>query len=634
MTRLRIFPLSSLIFAVCVCTSILLGLNPVSLDFFSANSASVSSGWASSVHITTNASALVRLDSLLAKLVDSVGKGATSLESVPFGNTLPSMLYLTYYATGATGLVLLLYLVCGSICLALSIAVATTTILLSLFQYDLLVAGSFCWFPALISIIALALRNQCQFLIKLGLCSYFAYRLCQAGGYSALLLNPLALTFAYIVIPNNQESRKRLRPVLMAIAIPTLYLACTAPLPTLPDYSAFDHVVPDDGIEGTIYPLVTTAYAIPNIDRIFLREALAGITLYISMAWGFLALVAFRNKNKLLSYAALISGLVLVWDIFPREDFVHIGPVATIARLVPFQLFSPLIVSLLAASITLLPTLLISVISSTVQRSVLACCLAAIPLLLPKYPVLTRPDAASARNDYLQKKSLGELDTPTQIRFEKALLSPSYPVINHYGLASLNDPRIITEADFRAAKKFSAIANASSSGGTDGVDGLLKTRAGARWYTGKGPMQGSEWVHVYLPTPVKLRGVKLSADEFHTDFPRGLRIATLPSCNQPAKDFAPDVTLYNEQINEPSWQGSLGFTKSGHPYLTPQGVVKAYFRYDVTTQCLLIQQTGKSDFFDWSIANLQLLASDIVIAESVVTQSQDVSRQQTRKILP
>ena len=70
------------------------------------------------------------------------------------------------------------------------------------------------------------------------------------------------------------------------------------------------------------------------------------------------------------------------------------------------------------------------------------------------------------------------------------------------------------------------------------------------------------------------------------------------------------ILIYTEAIHIPTWQGSIGFTHDDYPYLHTPSLVKVYFPKPILSQCVLVQQLGKTDVYDWSIARIRLLRAD------------------------
>ncbi|MCB0338967.1 MAG: hypothetical protein KDD53_05155, partial [Bdellovibrionales bacterium] len=60
----------------------------------------------------------------------------------------------------------------------------------------------------------------------------------------------------------------------------------------------------------------------------------------------------------------------------------------------------------------------------------------------------------------------------------------------------------------------------------------------------------------------------------------------------------------------PKWLGSAKFTRDGYPYYAGQSKVKIVFAESQRVQCLRIEQTGKSNNFDWSVSDLKLLTTN------------------------
>ena len=118
------------------------------------------------------------------------------------------------------------------------------------------------------------------------------------------------------------------------------------------------------------------------------------------------------------------------------------------------------------------------------------------------------------------------------------------------------------------------------------IDGDLATR-----WPGHGPQRPGMHLEIDLGRPSLVSGVRLDAGEFVHDFPRGLRVE--------ARGEAGAWVAVSEL---PHTYRGLSL-RGGHVHLGPESVVEVRFA-PVETSGLRIVQTGTSERFDWSVAEL------------------------------
>src|SRR5690606_19832330 len=125
---------------------------------------------------------------------------------------------------------------------------------------------------------------------------------------------------------------------------------------------------------------------------------------------------------------------------------------------------------------------------------------------------------------------------------------------------------------------------------------LSKSDLTKRWGTGLGKQLGNEWLAIRLETPWFVDSVLLLAPNFSSDFPRGVRLSGLPSCTSSQELFERERVVLFER--EP-WRGSIYLTDDGLPYLTHESTVHITLEEATPLQCLLIEQIGRNENFDW-----------------------------------
>jgi hypothetical protein len=126
---------------------------------------------------------------------------------------------------------------------------------------------------------------------------------------------------------------------------------------------------------------------------------------------------------------------------------------------------------------------------------------------------------------------------------------------------------------------------------------LLDKLGHPRWHTTK--QTGSEWLHIYFDKPITLNAIAIETGSYPTDFPRGLKISGAENCGNQTINSTTGLN-YSKLEEIAPWNGSLSLTSTGLPYLSPEGIVKIYFQNPINIHCLLIEQTGEDNYFDWS----------------------------------
>jgi hypothetical protein len=141
----------------------------------------------------------------------------------------------------------------------------------------------------------------------------------------------------------------------------------------------------------------------------------------------------------------------------------------------------------------------------------------------------------------------------------------------------------------------------------DKVDQIFLQKNQTRWSTKPISQLGNEWLEVHLSSSVKnLKGIEISNPAFIGDYPRGIEVLVGKSNN----GTCDSLTL---AYKEPWWRGSVENLPNGIRYLTTQNIVKLYFTQpeyqlpsDKEFSCILVKQTGKDPFYEWSVQGFNL----------------------------
>ncbi|MCB0311311.1 MAG: hypothetical protein KDD42_08750, partial [Bdellovibrionales bacterium] len=389
--------------------------------------------------------------------------------------------------------------------------------------------------------------------------------------------------------------------VLMMTAVCALYFSG---VPAVPAYPALSHVVPDDGLPGMIRPLIGPDAPIPLIDREFSKNILALPALLI-----FIASVLLRILNNARSSAGLISCAIclsgLVWlDAFPTEGLAQIAPLAALQRIVPHYFFFELGSIVLAASITLLgvaassrtskfpafPSMLIVafIVTSQARGNV-------------NLPVLNHPQAAAVFQAGLHDAGK-DADRRMHI-----IQSPSYAVVRSQGLWLLDDIQQLQSLGQISKRRKNLELKFSDNDSDAAFRKVFDHNLNTRWSSSTGMQSGNEWIAIRLLSPQSVRGLDLATGEYGSDFPRGLRVYGFETC----EDLPTPATRQDYKskilINVPHWPGRIDFSPAGFPYYDGQSNVRIWFKENVYVSCLLVQQIGRSETFEWSVAEIQVL---------------------------
>ncbi len=134
----------------------------------------------------------------------------------------------------------------------------------------------------------------------------------------------------------------------------------------------------------------------------------------------------------------------------------------------------------------------------------------------------------------------------------------------------------------------------SGSPGSADTGALLDGRLDTRWAT-RAPQKHGDWLQVDLPEPTLLVGVDLDLGPYRQDYPRGLALEIARDDGSweliPATPFV---------IGPLRWAGT---------HLLREGAERVALRFSpLRIRSLRLIQTGADPVFDWSVAELRLLA--------------------------
>ncbi len=374
--------------------------------------------------------------------------------------------------------------------------------------------------------------------------------------------------------------------LLTLLLLPALWSTFHLPEAAMPDYPASARVVPDDGVPGHVHPLLGSGPKVPIIDRASLRGFFAPwCASFLLLAVLNILQALRRNAGCTALTAAVISCcgfFVLCWDVYLPETLALIGPLAAMQRLIPGLLFlSP---HAFIFGLSLLGMLLLQAQSPRSWLTPVLCsfCVLTTRLLIP-FPC---PQSVAT-------------EIPASDPGRAIALSPSAAVLKKAGTWILKDRRVASWQSLSDAAPDVVITSWPEARPKQ-IKHLFDQRTRSRWSLFRGKQNADEKLCLNFSRPLSLSGIELSTGDFVADFPRGLRISTVSNCE------APDKAVTSTIVDYPRWEGPVQFTVRGYPYFGGQSNVRVIFPKTVEATAILVEQTGVSSNFDWSVAEIFL----------------------------
>ncbi|MFM1846801.1 MAG: hypothetical protein RL417_275 [Pseudomonadota bacterium] len=560
-------------------------------EVFPATGLTAAAPWFPLTHLGSNASIPWRFDPFLARL------------ALLCPSPLDALLgfQLLFYCLGLTTVCLLIAPSVG-----LRSAIVTALIaggaLLHLFARDVLVFGALVWWPWIIVALLQASRTPLNrafpFFVIL---FFFSLRATKSGNLLSPFIIGLGVVLALML------SRSNGRPVggstiigVLAAFIPFLITPIFTEIGAPPDYPPYARFVSPEGTTGFVRALVGSDREIPTIDRSVLAAGYTGVSfaLLLISAWGWL-LTRKQRPSLPVATACLTAATVLafsaVWDT-ALGDNGAIGPLRSIARIVPELGFAPLIPLAVGSAFTLL-----LMVFTVCQR--ITPIIAAVGLIIlsdfrgvPPSVSLTAPPGTVQGIDQKTARDIGLLvlnsADPTADLLVRNLLSPSAALAIRDEIGGTLRPTDHSPGSFESAAPF--IARIEASHGRERVAALIDGNPKTRWSPQRGRQFGDEWLKIYLKQPERLTGLALELGDFFSDSPGG--IAVLPC--EPERG-APLLTV-------PRWLGPIRRTPGGYLFYGEERDVSLHFKESAPLSCIELRQTASHRPFDWSIAELGL----------------------------
>ncbi|HMO01373.1 MAG TPA: hypothetical protein PKD37_04435 [Oligoflexia bacterium] len=496
-----------------------------------------------------------------------------------------------------------------SVVSSIAIGIAVTSIT----RFDKVALQATAWLPLVTAFLLVNKNSSYRSPTFLILLIYFLYRLFVAAGFFSPLVAIAVFFLVFLIYP--QKNSQELKLLISLVAISTIYVLLSLNLPSLPDYPNFARVVPDDGLPGNITPLITANPIVQIVDRsaeIMIAKysliALLPVTLalLLSIIRGY---ATFNQKNfspKIIILFLAMIGIVL-WDLTP-EVLASQGPLQAIKRILPGGMFISIINIYLALLVSIY-----GIWGSLIGFKFFTLISLGLSILL------------SIFNPYYQSVThIQNFDQNNMI-----VNSPSYYLIKQLGENVISAKELLPK--IKPARVRDTMLTTYSHLGDIDYAPLVDGRNKSRILLSSGGQKGDEWLQMRFHLPVSAYGIQLNISKFPGDFPRGIQVYYKKRCQRLEKPkivfgknlTAPLIKEYQKLIDIDNWQGEVKYTQIGFPYFGSQNIVNLYFLNNFPNptkfQCLLIKQTGKDSFFEWSIGELKLLQTGIADNE----QSED-----------
>ena len=372
----------------------------------------------------------------------------------------------------------------------------------------------------------------------------------------------------------------RIKQVLTLGGLSSLVVTILAPSAPAFDYPAHARVMRDWAMVPRVDPLVGVA---PSIDSIA-WEAL-GHFLWLWLCSTALLLIFGLVWNR---RALLLPLLISFSALIDLSNFAVIGPFHAISRIVPNLIFYPLVSFTPAILILILAKLKIN------RCGIFSNGLMLITLVLAAAQTQLRP-LASVDSAFSTSELVSSLKSNPEIK--PVLLSPSLALAKNIG------PDLLKQvvSDLHSAVSIQDLhARITASAQPEMLRKLETENIDGRWTAGGGKQDGSEWLLIKFRKTLNVSGVVLDNPNYSSDYPRGIAIYKSSSCGK-----TPDSGDFSLVLSKNPWTGSLLATSSGLPYLGHESHVSLPFDSTISTQCLLIRQTGQAGF-DWSVESIKI----------------------------
>lgn len=457
--------------------------------------------------------------------------------------------------------------------LLLTISILFT--LLSIWKIDLVLISSITWLPFFIYSVKSYFQSSFKYFILLAL---YSLLLIVSANQLAIIYIPIVFLFSYIGTNKLKDSFHTI--VIFSILLLCGVWICQFDSPNFFDFHTTARVFINDAVAGNSRPVFGADSPI-EFQNLSLQRNIFFVPIILTLTLSLLLLALKKFSCKGSSMLSIVS-FILVIDTFFPEKLAHILPVETLSRLIPNLFF-----------FSLLPYLffivLIFVLLKAIKHNRSYLCF----IFLASIIFFNRSDVAKISSLYKQDILYSDFNLFSKIN------SPSVSVILENEGLDIFNIKNKTRKRFRSISRFESelISNINASEISLTTDKKIKTR----WTSGNGTQDGFEKIAFKLNTPIYISAIEISPEQNFTDFPRGLKISYMESCEKLSLNSS-----YTKLKHYPIWPGSIKFTKLGFPYYSQQSLVKVYFPKTLV-QCVLVEQTNKTKSYDWSVNEIRIL---------------------------
>jgi hypothetical protein len=196
-------------------------------------------------------------------------------------------------------------------------------------------------------------------------------------------------------------------------------------------------------------------------------------------------------------------------------------------------------------------------------------------------------------------------EVATSVNNPTLLISPSQKLISAQGIEALSLAKLNPELQYQDLALLQGKLSVSHRATDKALAKMKDGKPNTRWSPRRGKQLGDEKLFMHFESPISLQALRLDPGKFYTDFPRGIRVSALPTCNLDTPISSSEIAAAQVIFDAPRWLGSIRFTKDGYPYYAHESNVDLVLLKPVTAQCVVIEQIGTDPNFDWSVAEVQ-----------------------------
>ncbi len=482
------------------------------------------------------------------------------------------------------------------------VSIGGTLTVLAITGPDAVTLSSLAWLPLLsVSITVLATVSRAGLALgaaPLWLLALFVSVETSVAANQLAPLSALAACFLGLALlpPNDDRtlSRRGLCTILVLVWVPALYSSFSAPPAPFPDYPQLAHVVPDDGLEGIIRPLVGLDYPLQVVDRGAVQRLYIGPSIALMLLVGccfFMAWGSSPRASRHLLVGAFILGAVASLDTALPERFAVIAPLMSASRLLPWGTSLSLTPWALGLGAWFLCMGASTWMVSSSIRIVVACSVA-LGFCVATQSAWLHPE--------IWKKPVSALLEDESLR--KVAISPSLGTIRTFEssiptlYSDLETFKTLSQQRMRSISSSEARLETEPVGNGRGLDRVADQSGHTRWTSNRNQQLGDELLTLRFLHSTPMRGLELDPGEYTTDFPRGLAVRGGPCREEEARLLG----------YFPSWQGALSFTPNGFPFFGSQNDVRILFEREELVECVFIRQISTAPFA-WSVAEARMI---------------------------